>query len=670
MKEEKEFETESKQLLNLMINSIYSNKEIFLRELISNASDAIDKYKFLALKSEGKMPNKDYEIRIKTDPKEKWIEVSDNGIGMDEKDLVKDLGTIASSGSKAFLEKYQEMKNDKAFDLIGQFGVGFYSAFMVARKVEVRTKTLNGKAYLFSSDGGEKYSIEDIELPEVISGSAVRVYLKDNTNEEIYSDYLENGRIEDLVRKYSDYIRYPIKMQETAKSPKVGPDGKEISGEYEEKTADKTLNSMIPLWKKAKAEVSDKDLAEFYKSKFDDYEDPLLSLYIKAEGLLSYDALIFIPSHAPYNLYAENYEKGLDLYAKGIFIQEKCKELVPDYLKFIKGLVDSDDFPLNISREMLQKSPTLTKVSTNIENKIVERLLQLKKEDYDKYLNFFKVYGDHIKFGIYSTYGTKKVTLQDLLVFPSLNSEKPLSLKDYKDKMKPDQKHIYYASGSTLEAIKMMPELEKYKKEGIDVLFLSQSIDEFTLMMMHDYDKTDFKSVSEEAKEDLTDLEKLKLEGLNAQYKRFLDDAKASLQGQVDEVAFSTKLVDSPVCIATKEGLSLNMEHVLNEEQPGHKDEDEKVKAVKVLEINPDHELFKALSTLTDDQEIKDCASLLYEEAMMLEGYEVKDKKAFVSRLNNLLLKAAGYPKKENPSPEAGKEEKTEKAPEPETKKA
>jgi molecular chaperone HtpG len=416
--------------------------------------------------------------------------------------------------------------------------------------------------------------------------------------------------------------------------------------------------------------VSDKDLAEFYKSKFDDYEDPLLSLYIKAEGLLSYDALIFIPSHAPYNLYAENYEKGLDLYAKGIFIQEKCKELVPDYLKFIKGLVDSDDFPLNISREMLQKSPTLTKVSTNIENKIVERLLQLKKEDYDKYLNFFKVYGDHIKFGIYSTYGTKKVTLQDLLVFPSLNSEKPLSLKDYKDKMKPDQKHIYYASGSTLEAIKMMPELEKYKKEGIDVLFLSQSIDEFTLMMMHDYDKTDFKSVSEEAKEDLTDLEKLKLEGLNAQYKRFLDDAKASLQGQVDEVAFSTKLVDSPVCIATKEGLSLNMEHVLNEEQPGHKDEDEKVKAVKVLEINPDHELFKALSTLTDDQEIKDCASLLYEEAMMLEGYEVKDKKAFVSRLNNLLLKAAGYPKKENPSPETGKEEKTEKAPEPETKKA
>ncbi|MCI2069597.1 MAG: molecular chaperone HtpG [Bacilli bacterium] len=657
MKEEKEFQTESKQLLNLMINSIYSNKEIFLRELISNASDAIDKYRFLALKSEGKDPLKDGEIKINRNKDEKWIEISDDGIGMNKEELETNLGTIARSGSKEFLAKYKEMKDDKKVDLIGQFGVGFYSAFMVAKKVEVRTKALNGQGYLFTSDGIEKYTVEEIELPDVVSGSSVRVYLKDDTDDEKYSRFLEDYEIEDLVKKYSDYIRYPIKMEEVTKTPKKDAEGKEIEGQFDEVKEVKTLNSMIPLWKKAKKDVTDKELADFYKAKFGEYEDPLLSLYIKAEGLLSYDALVFIPSHAPYNLYAENYEKGLDLYSKGIFIKEKCKELIPDYLKFVKGLVDSDDLPLNISREMLQKAPVLSKIEANIEKKILERLAQLKKEDYEKYLTFFKIYGDHLKFGIYSTYGVKKDEIQDLLVFPSLNNEKPISLADYKAKMDPSQKFIYYASGKTLESIKLLPELEGYKAKNIDVLLLADSIDEFTLKMMHDYLKVEFKNISEEAKEELSQEEKDKLASLNATYKRVLDDLKKPLNGKVDEVAFSTKLVNSPVCISTKEGLSLNMEHVINEQQPGYKDENEKPKAVKVLEINASSPLFQAVSSLDNDEDIQKYGSLLYDEAMMLEGFEVEDKKAFVENLNELMLKAIN---KKEPSPlkEEGKAEK------------
>jgi molecular chaperone HtpG len=639
MKEEKEFQTESKELLNLMINSIYSNKDIFLRELISNASDAIDKYKFLALKSEGKMPSKDYEIDISKDEKEKWIEISDNGIGMTKEELETNLGTIARSGSKEFLKKYQEMKDNKDVDLIGQFGVGFYASFMVGKKVEVRTKTLNGQGYLFTSDGNEKYTVEDIPEP-VKEGTSVRVYLKDDTDDEKYSAYLETYKIEDLVKKYSDYIRYPIKMEETITKPDLDKDGKEIKDKSHEEKEIKTLNSMIPLWKKAKSEVSDKDLSEFYKSQYSDYEDPLLSLYLKVEGNIQYDALVFIPSHAPYNLYSENYEKGLGLYSKGIFIQDKCKELVPDYLKFIKGLVDSDDLSLNISREMLQKSPIITKIATNIENKVLEKLKDLKKNNYDKYLEFFKVYGDHLKFAITSSYGVKKDEVDDLLVYPSLKSDKPISLADYKAQMSKDQKYIYYASGKTLESIKLLPEMEKFRKDGTDVLLMASSIDEFAVMLMHDYDKTEFKSISQAAKDDLSKEEKDKLDSLTASHQRILDDIKEILKGKVDDVTLSTKLVEAPVCISTKEGVSLNMEHVINEE-PGAEnlDENQKPKAVKVLEINPDNELFKTIAQLKDDEDIKDYGKLLYDEAMMLEGFEVEDKKSFVQTLNSIVLK-------------------------------
>jgi molecular chaperone HtpG len=640
MKEEKEYQTESKELLNLMINSIYSNKEIFLRELISNASDAIDKYKYLALKSNGTMPVEDFKIVINRDKKERWIEIQDDGIGMDHDEIASDLGTIAKSGSKEFLEKYKEMKDSKDVDLIGQFGVGFYSAFMVGEKVEVRTKKLGGTGYLFTSEGNEKYTVEDTELP-FAHGSAVRVYLKADTEDEKLSDYLEDFQIEDLVKKYSDYIRYPIQMEEEANKPDLDKDGKPIEGKSHQEKEIKTLNSMVPLWKKPKSEVTDKDLAEFYKSKYSDYDDPLLSMYIKAEGTLEYDALVFIPSHAPYNLYSENYEKGLTLYAKGIFIQDKCKDLVPDFLKFAKGLVDSDDFSLNISREMLQKSPLLQKISSNIENKIIERLKQLKKDDYAKYLEFFKVYGDHLKYGIYTSYGAKKDEIQDLLVYPSLQSEKPISLSDYKAKMAKDQKYIYYASGKTVESIKLLPQLEKYRKDNIDVLLMADSIDEFCVMFLHDYDKTEFKNVAQESKDDLPKEEKEKLDSLEASNKRLLDDIGEALKGKVDAVSLSSSLVEAPCCFTTKEGLSLNMEKVLSETNPQDKNipEEEKPKAQKVLEINPNHDLFKAVSALTDDSEIKQYGHLFYDEAMLLEGYEVEDKKAFVENLNSLMLK-------------------------------
>ena len=639
MKEEKEFQTESKQLLNLMVNSIYTDKEIFLREILSNASDAIDKYKYLSLTSAGKYPQKDYQINIVVNKKERSIEIVDNGIGMNKNDIINNLGTIAKSGSKEFLEKAKEAKEKgENVNIIGQFGVGFYSAFMVAKKVEVRTKSVDDKGYLFESDGISKYTITDADKED--TGSSIKIFLKDDTKDEKYSEYLEDSKIEDLVKKYSDYIRYPIKMDVTTSKPKLDKDGKEIKDKYEDVIENKTLNSMIPLWKKPKSKVTEEDMDKFYTSRFSDYEKPLISIFVKAEGLLSYNALLYIPSHAPYNLYSENYEKGIALYSKGIFIKEKCPELIPDYLKFVKGLVDSDDFSLNISRELLQNSPVMKKIASNIESKILSELLKLKKDDYEKYLKFFKIYGNHIKFGIYSSYGSMNDKLKDLLVYHSLNEDKLIDLKSYEDKMAKNQKYIYFASGKSLESIKLLPQLEKFKKSGKDVLLMDENIDEFTIMMLREYDKKEFKNISDESSEELSKEEKDKIESLTSQNKRILDDIKDALKGKVDDVSFSSNLVDSPVCIITKNGLSMNMEHVINEEQPGNKDENEKVKSQKVLQINPDHELFKAIAKIDDDSAIKQYGSLLYDEAVMLEGFEVKDKKAFVENLNSLMLKS------------------------------
>jgi molecular chaperone HtpG len=640
MEETKKFAAESKELLGLMINSIYTNKEIFLRELISNASDAIDKYRFLQLSNTDKYPVLNHEIRIKIDKKERSITVSDNGIGMNKEDLENNLGTIAKSGSKDFVAKFKDAKEKKDFNIIGQFGVGFYSAFMIAKKVVVESKNVDSpEAYTFESDGVETYTVRPSDKKE--NGTDVKVYLKDDTDEVKYSDYLEEYTIEDLVKRFSDYIRYPIKMNVVEKMPKIDKDGKEISGQFDEKTITKTLNSMVPIRKKNKKDVTDKELNEFYKSKFQDYEDPLFSLFINVEGVVSYNALIFVPSHAPYNLYSENYEKGLDLYSKGIFIKERCKELVPDYLKFIRGLVDSDDFSLNISREMLQNSPVLRRIEDNIEKRIVDKLKELKEKENDKYLKFFEIYGDHIKYGIYSTYGTKKDLLSDLLIFHHTVDDKFIDLKTYEVNMKEGQKSIFYASGKTLDSIKMLPQLEKYKKDGVDVLLFDKNLDEFTIDMMRDYDKVEFKNISSLESEELSKEDKENLDSLVATNKRIIDDIKDVLKDKVDEVTFSTKLVDSPVCITTKNGVSLNMENVLNEEAKEHSMGGEGVKATKILEINPNHELYKAIASLKDDDEdVKKYGALLYDEALLLEGYDVKDKHDFVKRLNELMLKS------------------------------
>lgn len=633
MRETKQFQTESKELLNLMINSIYSNNEIFLRELISNASDAIDKYRFNALSSKGKIPLKDFAIDIKVDKKKRTITISDNGIGMNKDDLVNNLGTIAKSGSKDFAAKLKDAKEKQDLNIIGQFGVGFYSAFMVASSISVKTKKFNEPAYLFTSDGQESYTIEEIEKED--TGTEITISLKKSSKEVDYDGYLEEYKIKNLVKKYSDYIRYPIQMLCHKSEQVLDKDGKPIEGKYEEKEVLETLNSMIPLWKKNKSEVSDDDLNEFYKSKFSDYENPLTSLFVRVDGKITYDALLFIPSHVPYNLYSDSYEKGLQLYSKGIFIKDKCPELIPDYLKFVKGLVDSGDFSLNISREMLQQSPLMQKIAENIEKKIVDKLKDLKKTDFDKYVTFWKAFGEHLKYGIYSTYGAKKDLLQDILVFHSLNNEdKYISLADYKEKMAKDQKYIYFASGENLDAIKLLPQIEKYRKNNIDVLLLDQKIDEFCIMMLRDFDKVEFKSISDESANELSKEEQTKIDDATADNKRLLDNLKEALGDKVDDVVISSKLVEAPVCFSTKDGMSLEMEKTLNE-QPGM---EENVKATKVLELNPDHELFKAFANIQEqDDLVKEYASLLYDEAMLLEGREISDRKEFISKINSLI---------------------------------
>ena len=634
MKEVKQFQTESKELLNLMINSIYSNSEVFLRELLSNASDAIDKYKYLSLSSNGKMPILEGDIHISVDKKAKTITISDNGVGMSKEDLINNLGTIAKSGSKDFMSKIKEAKEKKDLNIIGQFGVGFYSAFIVANKVEVETKAFDQPGYRFVSEGEDSYSIEEIEKDT--QGTSITLFLKKNVDDVKYDEFLEEWKVKSLVKKYSDYIRYPIKMMVSKSRPVLDKDGKEIEGKREEYFEEETLNSMIPLWKKNKSEVKDDELNDFYKSKFNDYEDPLVSLFVNVDGKITYDALLYIPSHAPYDLYSDSYEKGLQLYSKGVFIKDKCKELVPDYLKFVKGLVDSPSFSLNISREMLQQSPYLSKISENVEKKIVDKLKAIKNTDFDKYVKFWNAFGEHIKFGIYSSYGTKKELLEDTLIYHSLlNEDKFISLKEYKEKMGKDQKYIYYVSGESLDAIKMLPQIEKYKKDGIDVLLLNQKIDEFAIMMMREYDKTEFKSISDESANELSDEEKKKIDDTTADSKRLLDTLKETLKDEVDDVVISSKLVDSPVCISTKDGMSLEMEKTLNE-QPGS---DGEAKSIKVLELNPEHDLFKSfVSIQTDDELVKKYASILLDEAMLLEGRDVKDRASFVKKMNELLV--------------------------------
>ena len=628
MSETKKFKTETKRLLDLMINSIYTNKEIFLRELISNASDAIDKYHYLSLTND-KLESKDYEIRLSLDKENRTITISDNGIGMTHDELVDHLGTIAKSGSLEFMKKLEENKNE--VDIIGQFGVGFYSAFMVAKKVLVKTKSpFDDKAYSFESEGTDSYKLDEIEKNE--TGTEITLYLRDNTDDENYDTYLEQYKVEKLVKKYSDYVRYPIKMMCKRMNPTYDEEGK--FKESVETMEDTTLNSMIPLWKKIKSEVSEEELNSFYKQKFNDYEDPLFSMHINVEGNLTYNALIFIPKKVPYDLYSDQYEKGLQLYTKGVFIMDKCKELIPDYLKFTKGLVDSSDLSLNISREILQQNKQLTNISKNIEKKIITELSKTLKNDFDKYLEFFKSYGVYIKYGIYENFGEKKDDLKDLLIYNTINEDKMITLKEYVNHMKDNQKYIYYASGSNKEAVLSMPQLDLLKKKNYDCLILTDGVDEFTMSVLGKYEDFELKNINQGDLDILDDSEKDELKQKEEDNKDFLGELKKELEGKVTDVILSKRLVDSPVCLTSKDGLSFEMQKVLNA-MPNGSD----AKAEKVLEINPNHELFNALKKAYENKELADYADLLYNQALLMEGFPIENPVEFSNKMCNLMIK-------------------------------
>jgi len=631
-----EFKTESKRLLELMIHSIYTNKEIFLRELISNASDAIDKYHLLSLTNENLEKRNDYEIHLEVDKKHRKLKISDNGIGMNYDELIENIGTIAKSGTLEFLKnmKEKEVKDD---DLIGQFGVGFYSAFMVSSKVEVITKSaLSDKAYKWISKGEEGFTIEETTKEKV--GTDIILTIRKNEGEEEYDEFLEEYKIRSLVKKYSDYVKYPITMEHELSVPLKDDEGKEIEGKYETKIENETINSMTPIWKKNKNEVTEEELNEFYKTQYYDYTNPSFSIWTNVEGALTYKSIVFIPEKAPQNLYSEKYEKGLQLYAKGVFVMDKCKELVPDYLRFIKGLVVSPDLNLNISREILQQNRQLTLIQKNLEKKILNELEKTLKNDRDKYLKFWKEFGVNIKYGVYDNFGMNKESLQDLLLFETVNEEQMVTLKEYKDKMPSEQKEIYYGSAHSKEAMKISPQMDVVKKKGFDVLVLTDEVDEFMISMLNEYDKMKFKSINQGDLDILDDEEKSVIKDLETKNKSLLEKLKEVLNDRVSDVKLSTRLTDSPVCLVSGDGLSFEMEKVMNQ-LPGEKN----LKAEKILEINPKHELFQAIDNLyqTNDESIADYAEILYNQALLIEGLEIKDPVGFSNKMVKVLIKAA-----------------------------
>ena len=635
MKEVKQFKTETKKLLDLMINSIYTNKEIFLRELISNASDAIDKYHYLSLTDDKLERSNDYKIEVKVNKEERTISILDSGIGMTYDEVNDSLGTIAKSGSKEFMEKMEE---NSEVDIIGQFGVGFYSSFMVSDLVEVKTKSpYSNKGYHFTSNGLDSYEITEIDYdgPFGLShGSEVILHLRDNdeANEISYDDYLEEYRITSLVKKYSDYVRYPIVMMKTKQVKK------DDSDEFEEKAELETLNSMMPIWKKRKNDVTDEQLNEFYKQKYFDYEDPQANIFVNVEGMINYTALVFIPKRPPYNLYSEKYEKGLQLYSKGVFIMDKCKELVPDYLRFVKGLVDSSDLSLNISREILQQNRDIQKIATNVEKKIVSKLESILKNDRESYEEFFKNFGINLKFGIYDNYGAKKDLLKDLMLYRSVNLDKMITFKEYLENKLEDQKCIYYASGKTIEQVKAMPQMDLLKKKGYDVICLPDEVDEFIMNILEKYEDVEFKSINQGDLGLNDSVSEERIKNLTEDKKPILDVIKESLSGKVVDVKLSNRLVDSAVCLVSTDGISLEMEKVLkNNPNPN-----EEVVANKVLEINPDHKLFKALEDLYNNGEsLNDYATLLYSQALLIEGFTLEDPIDFSNKMCELIVKAS-----------------------------
>ena len=629
----KEFKAESKRLLDLMINSIYTHKEIFLRELISNASDAIDKMYYLSLSESTGISREDYYIRITTDNEARTLTITDNGIGMDESELEENLGTIAQSGSLKFKADLDEKeKETENIDIIGQFGVGFYSAFMVADKIEVKTRRFgHDKAYIWVSQGASGYEISETEKEE--NGTEIKLYLKADTEEEKYSDYLEAHKIQYLVSKYSDYVRYPIKMLveksrlvEASEEEKQAEDYKPQYEKYEE---DKILNSMVPLWKKPKSQITKEEYDDFYMGKFMDFEPPAHVIHTKVEGVVSYDALLYIPASTPFDYYTKEYEKGLTLYSSSIMIMDKCQELLPDYFSFVKGLVDSQDLSLNISREILQHDRQLKAIAQRVEKKIKAELLELMEKDREKYEKIYSNFGIQLKFGAYSDFGLHKDAVSDLLLFHSSSENKPVSFAEYISRMKEEQKYIYYVCGESIEKLEKQPQTELIKSKGYEILYCTHEIDEFALKAISSVSGKEFKSISD-ADLDIfeSEQEKEELAKKEEENKDMLAAMKSALEGKVANVIISRKLANHPVCISSSGGLSIEMEKVLNA-MPNAAGE--KVSAEKVLEINANHKIFEALKAAYEqgNGKLEKYAKLLYNQALLIEGLSVEDPLEF-----------------------------------------
>ncbi len=623
----KQFKTESKKILDLMINSVYTNRDIFLRELLSNASDAIDKLYYKSLTDRKIELNKDdFEIKIELDKENRTIKIIDNGIGMTHDELDENLGVIAKSGSSLFKEINEKQKD---ISIIGQFGVGFYSAFMVAKEISVLSKAYGSdEAYEWISDGADGYSIEKAEKENV--GTIITLTLKDNTETESFDEYLETRRIEGIVKKYSDYIKYPIKMNVTTKELKEGS-----KDEYEEVTTEKTLNSMVPIWKKSDTEVSEEEYNSFYSDKFLDYEKPLKVVHSKAEGQISYDSLLFIPSHAPYDYYTKEYEKGLQLYSNGVLIMDKCADLLPDYFSFVKGLVDSEDISLNLSREILQQNRQLKLISKNIEKKIKNTLLEMLENDRESYEKFFSAFGMQLKYGIYSSYGMNNDMLKDLILFYSSKQKKKITLKEYVDNMLDKQDKIYYVCGESIDKIDMLPQVERFKERDYEVLYLCDYVDEFTIQALMSYDDKKFVNISNEDVSLDTEEEKEQLEKANNEAKDMFDFMKEALP-EVKNIKFTNKLKKHPVCLSTEGNISLEMEKVLNSMGDG-----QDVKAEVVLEINEDHPIATKLKDLYkhDKDILANYTKILYNQARLIEGLSVENPTELTNMICEMMSK-------------------------------
>ena len=621
--ETKQFKAESKRLLDLMINSIYTNKEIFLRELISNASDAMDKLYYQSLTDNNlNIFRNDLEVKLTTNKEARTLTIEDNGCGMNKQELENNLGTIAQSGSYAFKNNI-EKKED--IDIIGQFGVGFYSAFMVAKKIEVESKKVGEDiAYKWTSFGADGYTIEEISKENI--GTKITLYIKDNTDEENYDEFLEDYRIQEIVKKYSDYIRYPIKMEVTRKELKEGS-----KDEYIDKKEIETLNSMIPLWKKKKQDITQDEYNSFYIDKFSDYEAPAKVIHSTIEGGINYSMLLYIPSHLPYDYYTKEYEKGLQLYSNGVLIMDKCQDLLPDYFGFVKGLVDSDDLSLNISREVLQHDRQLRVIEKNIENKIKSELENMLKSDRAKYEEFFKVFGVQLKYGTYSDYGMNKDKLQDLLLFYSSTEKKLVTLKEYVMRMKEDQKAIYYASGESIDKIDLLPQVEILKDKGYEILYLTDNVDEFVFQVLNKYEEKTFQNACADNLDLDSNEEKEELKKENEENKDMFTAMKEALNSEVQAVRFTHRLKNHPVCLTSEGAISVEMQKTLNSMPNNNQD----IKAQTVLEINANHEIANKLKDLykNDKDELKKYTQILYAQARLIEGLNIENP----TELSNLI---------------------------------